>query len=869
MTLSVKCEEMNKMTKIDAQIVFRSLFLIFIIFVISNLWHPIELNAQSLTDRDLSQIRVETFTDEQLQRYLRQAEGEGYSVDEILLLSKQRGLPDSQIQLLGQRLRELRRKGLGIEENELTASEESTDDERNSLTDESRMKGEDDESAYMQRPKRYESLEEKRVFGSKIFREEYEALMPNDIGPVPSSYTLGAGDELSVYIWGSTTYTYNLDVSREGTVRIENLAPVFVGGLSIEEANKRIIGVLEGIYVGLKPDSSEPATYAQVSLSRLRTIQVQVVGQVHNPGSYQLNALSNVFHALYKSGGPDFKGTYRNIKLVRDGATIDEIDLYEFLSSGSQDQWTRLRDNDVILVGPYLNRVDVVGEMKRTGFFELKEGESFQHLLNFSGGFNEDAYTESIRIERNNGMERRIDLVQQGEFESFTLFGGDRVTVEAILDRYENRVSIKGAVWREGVYPLTEGLTVKGLIELAKGLKPEALLSRGVIDRLSPSLQAEQISFNVQKVLDNPEAFDLPLQREDVVNIFKMDELRYAKTVIIEGAVRRPGRYPFRENMTIEDLILKAAGFNDAASNARIEISRRIIGDDLTDIRGDKLAETYSISIDQDLGISDEDKVYRLEAFDRVFVHRRPDYSEQQTVSIEGEVLYPGTYVIRDRKERISSIIERAGGITKEAFIQGARLSRLIEAIDRADVKYTFLQGEDSLSVDLNNGNDLSEEGEELEVAEEDKYRRIGIDLESAMDDTLSTENLVVMNGDIIRIPQQLETVRIAGGVLQEAEVRFRSGLKLEDYVALAGGFAQNAAKNNAYVIYPNGDVAGSGRRFLRRKAKYPDIQPGSEIIIPLKPEKVNLSTAEVISVSTAVVSMLATLTLMINQLRP
>jgi protein involved in polysaccharide export with SLBB domain len=833
----------------------RRFFTLLLIIVVSGLWAS-EVAAQSALDaRDLSTVRVEMISDEQLTVWLRRAEAEGYSIDEILMLASQRGLPASQQQLLRVRLQDLRmaRPNLDATDDEV---DDVSDGEEEPQSTRARQASTGDTDRREVRAERIEHIEERRVFGSRIFRERQTILNPGQQAAVPVTYTIGPGDELVVYLWGETVYNYRLTVTREGSVDIENLGPVFVSGLTLDQANERIVGVLSGIYSGLRPGSADQTVFARVSIGRLRTIQVSVAGEVHQPGSYALSSLSTVMNALYRSGGPHFRGTYRDIRVLRDNRVVASFDVYDFLIDGDQSGNIRLRDQDVIMVGPVRQRVDVIGQTRRTGLFELREGESLSDVLRFAGGFGDDAYRRNVRIHRNTATERRVELVQDTEFDTFAMAGGDLLFVSELLQRFENRVVVQGAVWREGEYPLHDGMLLSDLLRMADGVRPDAYLARVVIQRLGDDLTTEQLSVDLRRVLQAPGEHDIALKREDVVRIASVRDLQDSRVVIIEGAVRNPGVYEFRANMKLSDLILLANGFQDNATESRIEVSRRIIGEPLPERRDSRLAETFTLQVSKGLELDAEGSAFILQAYDRIFVYSRPEYAVQQTVYIGGEVMYPGIYAIRDRGERISSIIQRAGGLTDQAFMSGARLSRLIESIDRADVDYSFLGQRDSLALNLMDAEGLR------------GYRRIGIDLESLLSSPSGRENLLVLNGDILHVPQRMQTVRVAGRVMQEVEVRYRTGQNLRDYVSSAGGYTEDARRHYAHVIYPNGDVAGTKRYFFGLVRRYPPIEPGSEIIIPQKEEKSGLSTGELIAVSSTVVSMLATVTFLIDRVR-
>ena len=881
-----------------------SLLFLFSLFI--GICHVDTIHAQAgLNAQDLSQVRADDVSDAQLRTFLNRAEEEGISVDQAFQMARQRGLRSSEAQILRQRIRELDRRAESRDEVELRRIDE---DER----------FRDD----FIRPPRFETERMRRTFGSQIFREQATEFTPSRNMPTPVNYILGPGDELVINIWGDQTNTYRLPVSSEGTIDIENLGPVYVNGLTMQEANERIIQSLQQIYTGLRPDRDERTTFARVSIDRLRSIQVAMIGEVTNPGDYAIPSNATVFNALYRAGGPAENGSYRNIRVIRENQIIAELDLYDFLVDGEQSNNIRLRDGDVIQIPPFLSRVEVEGELKRDGlFFEVKEDETLSDLIRFAGGFTDRAYTRQVRVHRNTPTERRVENISMDLLDETPVFSGDVVFVDEILDRFENRVSISGAVWRSGEFALAEGMTLGDLIREADGIRPDAFQTRGIINRIRDDYTFEQISFDVSEVMNNPGQNDILLRREDHVRIRSIHNMADEQEVQIRGAVRSGGSFHYRDRMTLEDLILKADGFLNSASEARIEISRRIIGEASPEQRGQQLAEIFTFDVPRNLQLRDEDAMFFLQPFDQVYVHRRPDYREQQTITIEGEVLYPGTYTIQDRNERISDIIQRAGGLTREAYLPGARLVRQLSSIDRPEVDLGFLTQEDVLNeealgfgraqeierrerederrtngrfpdderrerdrerdedaertieeqrIESNRRDSLEQQEEEVRMTDEERRaaeRRIGIDLASILQQPGTEEDLYLRDGDVIRIPQELQTVAIAGAVMQDVEVRYREGMSLGYYIDRAGGYAENARSGRAYVVYANGDVDRRKRYVFGLIKSSPDIEPGAQIIIPAKPPRERMNVGEVISISAAIVGMSTSLLIAIDRI--
>lgn len=856
------------------------LFAIAFLFAIPNL-----SNAQSgLNSVDLTNIRSSDISDAQLRTAIARAEQEGLTVDQALQMAQARGLSSSVASQLRTRIQQLQMEtgaGTGVDE-------------------ETGAGGDLDIAREFERPERVETEEMRKTFGSQIFRFRETEFTPTLNVATPVNYTLGGGDELVIHIWGDQTNTYRLIVNPEGTIFIDNIGPIFVTGLTIEEANERIKQQLEQLYSGLRGDESEQTTFARVAIDGLRTIQVSLIGEVTNPGDYTIASNATVFNALYRGGGPGEDGSYRTIRVIRNNEVVAELDLYNYLVHGIQSGNIRLLDGDVIQVPPYDNRVEIKGEVKRSDlYFEVKEGETLSDLIGYAGNFSDQAYRQQLRIHRNTTTDRRIVTVNQEEFDAFQIENGDVVYVDKILNRFENRVTINGAVWRGGEFELTEGMTLSDLIMEAEGLRPDAFRSRGLINRLNDDYSLEQISFNVSAVLENPELNDIRLHREDQVLIRSIHELEDEQTVQVGGAIRQPGEYNFRQNMTLEDLILKADGFTDAASEARIEVSRRILGEAAPDQRGEQLAEIFTFNVSRNLELDEQDRMFEVQPFDHVYVHRRPNYQVQQKVSIEGEVMYPGTYTIRNRNERISDLVERAGGLTNEAYVDGARLVRQHSAIDRPQIEFDFLSSEEIIDegqTGLNQNGNAQDDGQgptgdeasdsgdvvqqrtqlntqDFRSSRNDSVQtavstesRIGINLASILENPDSREDLYLRDGDVLRIPQELQTVAISGAVMQDVEVRFQNGANLGYYIDRAGGFATNAKKDRVYVVYANGDVDRRKSYIFGLIKNSPPIEPGSHIIIPAKPDRQRMNVGEVVSISAAIVSMTTSLIIALDR---
>ncbi|MGF1586700.1 MAG: SLBB domain-containing protein [Bacteroidales bacterium] len=788
-----------------------------------------DAGAQSpLDSRDLSTVRSANISNAQLRRFIEQGKTQGMSADEVIQMARMRGLPASEAETLARRIRELEAERMRQEFDDRTLTEPE-EPELDTIVPP------DDELDEIGR----------RIFGARLFRQEQLTFEPSMNVPTPVNYQLGPGDEIVVDIWGEATNVHRLEVSNQGTVTIENLGPIYVHGLSMEDASERIIERLRTLYRGLRPGANQ-TTFARVHLGQLRSIQVTVMGEVHSPGNYTLSSLATVFNALYNSRGPNNIGSYRSIKVIRGNEVAAELDIYDLLIHGNQANNIRLHDQDIIMVEPYIARVDVQGRVKREGFYEMKEGENISNLIQYAGHFADSAYTKQLRVHRYTSTERRIISVRNEDYPSFELKNGDVVFIDQVLDRFENRVNISGAVWRPGEFELREGMSVYDLIMEAEGLRPDAYSSRAIINRLKDNFDFDLLSFDLERLMSNPEENFIPLRPEDEVIIQTLFDMREEYTVLIEGGVREEGQYPYRDNMTLEDLILKANGFNESASEARIEVFRRIIGEPTPANRGNRLAETFVFEVSRTLSMKETDKQFKLQPFDQVYVRHKPDYHVQQNVIIEGEVMYPGTYTLANRNERISDIIRRAGGLTPEAYPEGATLVRDIGQLERVEVDFISGFGE----IDDN-------------VVQEENY--VGIDLPRILSRPGSSDDILLREGDVIRIPLELQTIKVSGAVLREVEVRHRDGRGLKYYVNRSGGFADDALKRRAYVVYANGSVEAR-RNFLFFKTN-PTIDPGAEIIIPQKPERDRMDAREFISVMASVASTAAVIVTIITRL--
>lgn len=770
---------------------------------------------------DFENLKSEDLSNEQIIAMYSRAQAQGFTIQELESLALARGMAPAEVNKLRSRLLDIQSG-----DTELSGAIETSQDrlrENVDDTDISRLSttpGEEDET-------------EKSIFGSDLFNNQNLSFEPSLNIPTPVDYKLGPGDELIIDIWGAAENNYQLTISPEGKIQISNLGPIYLNGLTIEAATELIRNRLSTIYSGLKGNRKN--TYIQVTLGKIKTIRVNILGEVNLPGTYSISSLSTVFNALYVSGGPSESGTYREILVIRGNNTVQKVDLYSFLVYGDQSSNIRLQDQDIIKVGPYKNRVSLNGETKRQGLFETLDGETIKDLLAFSGGFNQQAYTKRIKIRRNTDMEKRLVEIGYPEEANTTLESGDEILIGKILDRFANRVEIQGAVYREGEYQLEENPSLLTLIDNADGLMGDAYMERAIIYRTNPDYTVRSIPVNLHHIIDDPASKDIELKKDDIIRISSIFDLREERFITVSGQVNEGGTFPFIEDMTIKDLIFQAKGFTDEAAVYNIDVARRIL-DDASGMIRNQVAEVFTLSVNENLTLIDQNGEFKLEPFDQVFVRSSPSFQEQQTVSISGQVLYPGTYVIENRDFRISDLIEKAGGVTDFAYPKGASLKR--------------------------NFNNLIDT---LEI-EEPILSQVGIKLEDILQNPRSDIDLLLVPGDQLNIPVRMETVNIQGEVLFPINVRFDRRKNFKSYIGSAGGYSNNADKKKAYIVYANGEV-GQVKKFLFFK-KYPDVSPGSMIYIPEKIERQRISTSERIAIYSTIVSMAAIVTNTIFQIR-
>lgn len=820
---------------------------ILILFFCVSLTISFEAQGQDYSSIDLQNINVDDLTDDQIRTFINRAQSTGMTQTQLEELARQRGMSELEISKLRTRIFQLE-PDLALVEDGSSTSDLSMGRLRTDPVTEDPL----GTSVSISESPLQMGLP---IFGSELFNstEEEEGFASNLNVATPKDYLLGAGDELFIDVYGASEITYQTIISPDGQIAIAGIGPIVVGGITVEQARVRILNKLSTIYAGLK--GRNPNTYAQVTVGNIRSIKVHVIGHVKQPGSYVLNSFSNILNALYLAGGPNAKGSMREIRLIRDGESIGIFDVYDYLFFPGDAENPILQDGDQIIVNPYLNRVALSGRVKNPARYELSTGETLEQLMDFSGGFDGKAYSEKVVIHRNTSKERALVTVQREAFSTTNLYDGDSIHIEPIVNRYQNRVTISGAVMRPGAYELKEGMMLSDLIESVDGLREDAFLGRGNIFRKKEDLSPINISFDVQGILSG--AQNILLQRDDQIIIQSIFDLRQIQNVQVKGEVRSPGVYQYMEGMTVEDVITQAGGFRTAANKSVVEVARQLSFDN-GDI--EQTAELFTFPIDEQLNISDEASSFELEPFDVILIKRSSFFQTQKIVKIEGEVLYPGFYALETREDKISDLILRAGGLTEFAYSKGATILRRNEFFEDSTTNSA-----DELEAEFYRSKrliELQKRDAKNQVSGIGKKESIGISLEQSLANPGSKFDLILKDGDIISVPREIQTVRVRGNVLYPNTVRYELGMSAKRAISSSGGFTDDARPSKTYVIYANGSASRT-KRFLFFK-KYPKLAPGAEVIVPQRVrERQPLNAQQLIGIT----SSLATLVLVITQL--
>lgn len=774
---------------------------------------------------------VDQYSDAQIKQLLQQAQAQGLSDAQIIQQAQSRGLSADQATRLRDRINIIRKaQGTGA-----TAADTSQNTPR-------RLNYQPDTSNNANRSNDVFNALKPRIFGADLFRNGSISSTPNLRLATPLNYVLGPDDQLVVNVYGNSLVNWKLNVSPEGNITIPGVGPLNVAGKTIEQATSNIKAKLAANNYAIGRGTS-----VNVTLGDIRTIKVRVVGEVVKPNTYSVPSVATVFDALYASGGPSDNGTFRQIEIIRNGRIFRSLDVYDFLVSGSQKDNIGLQDQDIIRVPTYRTRVELSGEVKIPAIFETIPGETLQDILKFAGGFTEKAYTEQIKAVQISNQQYRIIDIFENDYKNYVPLRGDKYIVNRVLDRFENRVIINGAVFRPGQFELEKGLKLSQLIQKAKGLKEDAFTGQGSITRLKPDNTTELISFDVLGVVSKT-APDIVLQREDIVNIASIFDLRDKYTVTIQGEIRNPGEFAYAEKMNLQDLIIKAGGFTEGASAERIEVSRRINNSDPLSANS-LVANVFTVNVDPTLKLADVQ--FELKPYDVVSVYTLPGYEPQKTVKLEGEVVSPGNYTIKTKNEKISDIIKRAGGLTASADVEGGTLKRTNIAILGVDKNKV-----DTAGITREREERLKRLKQTFKDSTDIQLRNdfVGIDLKKILSKPGSNIDLRLEDGDVLLIPKRQQIVRVNGEVLYPSAVVFEKGKSFSSYVSNAGGFSPKALRRGAYIVYPNGSVKASHKILFF--TTHPNVKPGSEIRVPLKPEKKGLGATEIVGLTTGLASL-------------
>lgn len=725
--------------------------------------------------QDVQSVDVKALPQSDIQKAQKAMQDAGLSTQDAANLARQKGATEQQIQDFENRLQDGKTPSENVISDPVQEASENVEEQQD-----------------VEKSTRQSGFETSgRIFGSYLFNNKNLTFNPSINIQTPKNYEIGIGDQIIINIWGNSQNNYQLQVNKNGQILIPDVGPVYIAGNTFQEAENKIIQRLTSIYADM--GGSNPQTFAQVNMGQLRSIQVNLVGEVAAPGTYTLPVTATVFNGLYLSGGPNNIGSFRNIKIIRNNNVFKTIDIYKFLVNADPSENVLLQDNDIIFIPAADKRVEVNGEFKRNGLFELKEGEMLSDLIRFAGGFTENSYLSKTQIYRKTQQGYQISDVAFSQLASTPLINGDEIRNKQILSTFENRVTISGAVYRPGDYEWSPGLTLKQLILKADSIMPDAFLKRGIITRYNTDLTTSAISFNLEDVLTGNS--NIALFPEDMVLIKSHFQLKEQSYITVNGEVLAPGKFNWSDELTLGDAIFLAGGFTEGADSTFIEVARRLSYEETAELT-DKLVHTEVLNLSRDLSLNSNDAGFLLKPYDQISVRQAPGFRQDKTVFISGEVAYAGAYAVSDKKQRISDLIQMAGGLTPQAFIEGATLQRY--------------------------SNELGSE-------------QVAINLKLIMNNPGSETDFFLNNGDRIYIPEYLPTVKITGSVQNPFSIAFESGKTAKYYIDRSGGFNTDAHKRKTYVRYANGTTAVT-KSFLIKN--YPEIQPGSQIIVPQKPEK-------------------------------
>lgn len=810
-------------------------------------------------------VSAQKMSDDQVIDYVMAAQEKGESQQQIAKDLLRKGVTMDQVNRIKRKMENQKATGVGatMTEKERTRKApnkngavelQSTKEEKDKMNTAEReeMMGEELDFLFPDSTLMFmaEEKTKKEIFGHRIFQNKDVAFEASYNLPTPANYKLGSGDEVVIDIWGASQSTIQETISPDGNIYVENLGPVHLSGLTVTQANNYLKKQLGQIYSSISGD--EPESNIRLSLAQNRTIQVHVMGEVENPGTYTMSSFATIFNALYQAGGVNEVGTLREVKVYRNDKMVATYDVYDFILNGNSDMGIRLEDNDVVSVDAYKNLVRVTGNVKRPMYYEVLDNETLEQLMKYAGGFAGNAYKEDVRLIRNGKREREIYTLNTAEQQSFILADGDSVSVDSIMPSFANMVEVKGAVYRPGQFQMDGRVnTVKQLIECAGGLKDDAFLNRAILNRRNPNNTMENLAINLEELMSG-KAADVALRKNDVLLVPSLFDVQEVQTVTIFGEVAFPGTYEYVENMSVEDFIVNAGGLTEAASTAKVDVARRVKNSRATSA-SDTISHMYSFAISDGL-IVEGNPNFTLMPFDEVYVRKSPGYFKQENVVIEGEVLFNGTYALEKKNQRLSELVASAGGLTPQAYAQGARLVRAMTDEEKARLETTM---ETSLQLAKDKADSLAIRNK---IMNQTDYP-VGIELDKALAKPGSDADVTLRDGDRLIIPQYSNTVKMSGEVMYVNTVSYKKGKGLRYYLDQAGGYSNEAKKSKVYIVYMNGTVARANR--LNRNA----IQPGCEIVVPIK-DRERMKTTEILSLGSTSASLATVIIALTNILR-
>jgi protein involved in polysaccharide export with SLBB domain len=788
---------------------------LFLLFCFLTGYHS---HCQDIGFQDIKSIKVDNLTDQQVKDFVHRYSKEGYNIEQVEEQAIQSGIATGEWNKLKTRIQQV---SISEKERDYVSAESLSRDtqQQPQQQPEHSVETHDDDT---------------RIYGSSLFNPSKLTFEPNLRLPAPENYLLGPDDELIIDVFGLSEANYRLRISPEGAIHIPNIGQIHLSGLTIAQARKLITNKLALAIVTI----NDQKTFVSVTLGNIRSIKVIVVGEAYNPGTYTLTSVASVFNTLNICGGPNRNGSFREIKVIRNDKIIAVVDIYDFLLTGEMKNNIHLQDQDVIKIEPYKKRIELKGEIKNTGYFEAKDGESLQDMLNYAGGFTTNVYKDRAVIFRNTEKEKKVEDIAFNDFGSFLVEDGDVLIVGSLLDRFENRVQIQGAVFRPGTYALFKDMTLSRLIQKADGLREDAFLHRGTIIREKDNKETEILSFNVNDVLSGKS--DINLKKEDIISIASAIEMQEVKNVAIYGEVKNPQEYKYHENMSLQDIIFAAGGVKDDAELKNIEIYRLETDPEVLKT-GKQISQRHTFTVNKNLDGLD----FILAPHDHVIIRPISGYTGIKKVMVEGEVLFPGNYILTSKQERISDVIKKTGGLNAYAYPEGAFMIRqLTRSIAREKMEHIVSEHTSTTLTDT--------------ITPSKNESIIGIKLEEILKNPGSQWDLYLEDGDIISIPEKSQTVQVTGQVLLPSLVRYDPSRSFKYYINHSGGFSPNALKQKSYVVYANGETLATKRILFFRS--YPEIKPGAKIYVPEKPkrERTRMSVGETVALTSSLVTLTA-----------